>query len=37
MTVKRHTVNIYQKLLVQSRREAVAKAIGLGILPPPRD
>jgi LuxR family maltose regulon positive regulatory protein len=37
MTVKRHTVNIYQKLLVQGRREAVARAIALGILPqPPR-
>jgi LuxR family maltose regulon positive regulatory protein len=33
MTVKRHTVNIYQKLLVQGRREAVARAIALGILP----
>jgi LuxR family maltose regulon positive regulatory protein len=36
MTVKRHTVNIYQKLLVGSRREAVASAIALGILPPQR-
>jgi LuxR family maltose regulon positive regulatory protein len=34
MTVKRHTVNIYQKLLVQGRREAVARAVALGILPP---
>jgi LuxR family maltose regulon positive regulatory protein len=31
MTVKRHTVNIYQKLLVRGRREAVARAIELGI------
>jgi LuxR family maltose regulon positive regulatory protein len=36
MTVKRHTVNIYQKLLVQGRREAVARATALGILPPSR-
>jgi LuxR family maltose regulon positive regulatory protein len=36
MTVKRHTVNIYQKLLVGGRREAVARGIALGILPPPR-
>ena len=34
MTVKRHTVNIYQKLLVSGRREAVAKAVALGILLP---
>jgi len=34
MTVKRHTINIYQKLLVQSRREAVATASALGILLP---
>jgi LuxR family transcriptional regulator, maltose regulon positive regulatory protein len=31
-TVKRHTMNIYQKLLVQSRREAVARGTALGIL-----
>ena len=31
-TVKRHTENIYQKLAVHSRRDAVAKARGLGIL-----
>jgi ATP/maltotriose-dependent transcriptional regulator MalT len=34
MTVKRHTVNIYQKLLVRGRHEAVARAVELGILPP---
>jgi LuxR family maltose regulon positive regulatory protein len=33
-TVKRHASNIYQKLQVRSRRQAVAKAIALGILPP---
>ena len=32
-TVKRHAANIYQKLSVEGRRRAVAKAIGLGILP----
>ena len=31
-TVKRHTHSIYDKLAVGSRREAVAKAKGLGIL-----
>ena len=31
-TVKRHTENIYQKLAVHSRRDAVIKADGLGIL-----
>lgn len=31
-TVKRHTINIYQKLSVESRREAVEAARGLGIL-----
>jgi LuxR family maltose regulon positive regulatory protein len=35
MTVKRHTVNIYQKLLVQGRREAAARAVELGILSSP--
>lgn len=33
-TVKRHSANIYQKLYVNSRREAVAMAQSLGILPP---
>lgn len=32
MTVKRHTINIYQKLYVQSRREAVEAAQRLGII-----
>ena len=32
-TVKRHTINIYAKLDVQSRWDAVNKAIQLGILP----
>ena len=31
-TVKRHTANIYQKLSVEGRRPAVAKAIGIGLL-----
>jgi LuxR family maltose regulon positive regulatory protein len=31
-TVKRHAVNIYQKLQVSGRREAVANAIRLGLL-----
>ena len=33
-TVKRHTITIYAKLGVNSRWDAVAKAIKLGILPP---
>jgi LuxR family maltose regulon positive regulatory protein len=32
-TVKRHTINLYGKLGVHSRREAVATAIKLGIFP----
>lgn len=35
VTVKRHTANIYQKLSVHSRRQAVAKAAGLGMLDRP--
>jgi len=31
-TVKRHTENIYQKLGVHGRRDAAAKASGLGLL-----
>ena len=33
-TVKRHTINLYSKLGVHSRREAVATAINLGIITP---
>jgi len=32
-TVKRHASNIYQKLQVNGRRQAVEKAIALGVLP----
>ena len=32
-TVKRHTVNIYEKLDVDRRGKAVARARALGILP----
>ena len=32
-TVKKHTINIYQKLHVTGRREAVARSYALGILP----
>jgi LuxR family maltose regulon positive regulatory protein len=34
MTVKRYTVNLYEKLGVNKRWDAVIKAEGLGILPP---
>jgi LuxR family maltose regulon positive regulatory protein len=33
-TVKRHTINIYQKLAVHNRREAVEKARALSLIPP---
>jgi len=33
-TVKQHAHNIYQKLNVKGRRQAVREAIALGILPP---
>ena len=32
-TVKRHASNIYQKMLVAGRRDAVAKAVALGLIP----
>jgi LuxR family maltose regulon positive regulatory protein len=32
-TVKQHTINLYRKLGVDSRREAVAKALSMNILP----
>jgi len=31
-TVKRHTINVYQKLNTSNRREAVARAGAIGIL-----
>ena len=31
-TVKRHAHNIYEKLNVKSRREAVTKALALGLI-----
>ncbi|HEX5498141.1 MAG TPA: response regulator transcription factor, partial [Thermomicrobiales bacterium] len=33
-TVKTHTLNIYRKLDAADRREAVARAADLGLLPP---
>jgi len=35
VTVKRHAANIYQKLGVHGRRQAVAKAVGLGMFSHP--
>jgi LuxR family maltose regulon positive regulatory protein len=32
-TVKRHRINIYQKLGVHTRRDAIAEAVALGLLP----
>jgi LuxR family maltose regulon positive regulatory protein len=37
LTVKKHTIHLYQKLGVQSRQQAVARARALGILPPNGD
>jgi LuxR family maltose regulon positive regulatory protein len=34
VTVKRHAANIFQKLGVHGRRQAVAKALGLGLISP---
>jgi LuxR family transcriptional regulator, maltose regulon positive regulatory protein len=35
VTVKRHTINLYSKLGVQSRSQAVRAAVALGLLPAP--
>jgi LuxR family maltose regulon positive regulatory protein len=32
LTVKKHAINIYQKLQVQNRRQAVSKALALGLV-----
>ena len=32
-TVKRHRVNIYQNFGVHTRRDAIAAAVALGVLP----
>ena len=34
LTVKRHTINVYGKLGVHARWDAVNRAIELGVLPP---
>ena len=34
-TVKQHTINLYKKLGVESRREAVSKALSMNLLPKP--
>jgi LuxR family maltose regulon positive regulatory protein len=34
-TVKRHTINLYEKLSVHDRRDAVREAIALGLIPTP--
>jgi DNA-binding CsgD family transcriptional regulator len=35
MTVKRHVSNVFDKLGVGSRRQAVLHAAAVGLLPPP--
>ena len=34
VTVKRHAINIYQKLAVHNRHDAVEAAVALGLIPP---